>query len=71
MPEFLDVAQALAEDGFIDIAQGGNLDVRHLGIVGDMRPALPAYADAGHTHTIAGGARGARIQSQPYGARSQ
>ena len=66
-PSLLDFAQPRVQHRFIDVAEWRRSPRSASWHSGDMRPALPANADAGHTHTIAGGARGARIERQPYG----
>src|SRR5262245_44667150 len=48
-----DLAAALLEHGVVHVTDGGDLDIRHLGICADVRLALPVDADHGDTdHSV-------------------
>ena len=53
-PHLFHLAHAAIHDVLIHVADGGDFNVRHLGILLDVRPSLPVQSDHGNPHAVVG-----------------
>ena len=58
----LDLAEARVEDGFVDVADGRDLDVGHPGVRANVVASASAHSDAGDTDGVAGAGHGTGSQ---------